>query len=183
MQKICSVEGCERVFKAKGYCNLHHLRLLRKGDAGSASLLANPRPDLCCVSGCGNTANGSKGYCKMHYGRFKKKGDPGIADPLRARPGEGHVDKNGYRVICKMNHPNSTSKQGYILEHRWVMSEHLGRPLLPGENVHHKNGVRTDNRIENLEIWVKSQPCGQRIEDMIEYATEVLQKYAPERLK
>lgn len=57
------------------------------------------------------------------------------------------------------------------------MEEVLGRHLLPGENVHHKNGVRHDNRTENLELWVTTQPKGQRPEDLLVWAAEIIKRY------
>lgn len=69
------------------------------------------------------------------------------------------------------------TKNGYILEHRKVMQDFLGRALLPFETVHHINGIRDDNRIENLELWVSHQPAGQRVDELIKWAKEILSIY------
>jgi hypothetical protein len=90
--------------------------------------------------------------------------------------GGRHIDGGGYVMVYRPDHKNAT-KKGYIGEHRLIMSDHLGRPLNKFENVHHKNGKRDDNRIENLELWNKMQPAGQRAKDKILFAKEILKLY------
>ena len=90
--------------------------------------------------------------------------------------------QNGYIVLSSPEYPGS-KYPNKTMEHVVVMARHLGRALLPGESVHHKNGIRDDNRIENLELWVKPQPTGCRVQDAVNWAKEILHRYEPEALK
>ena len=92
------------------------------------------------------------------------------------------IDKHGYVYMYYPEHPNSR-KGGKISEHTYVMSEYLGRPLKPNENVHHINGVKDDNRIENLELWCRQQPCGQRVNEKQAFYVEFISGYNGEFLQ
>ena len=64
-----------------------------------------------------------------------------------------------------------------ILEHIYIMCSHLGRNLLPNENINHINGDKLDNSLGNLELWETSQPKGQKLKDKIEFYKSFLIKY------
>ena len=134
---------------------------------------------ICSIDDC-NKKHIAKGMCQMHYRRNRLYKDPKLR-PGRPRKNTASINNNGYEVLYEPENSNA-NVNGLVLVHRKVMSEVLGRPLLKTEQVHHKNGNRSDNRIENLEMWTTHQPQGQRIEDKIQYAVEILKQYAPEKL-
>lgn len=97
----------------------------------------------------------------------------------------GAVEKttqNGYVFVKVPGHPRAHKQTGRVREHIIVMEQILGRHLLPGEEVHHKNRIRSDNRPENLELWNTSHPAGARLTDLIAWAEELLKLYAPTKL-
>lgn len=111
----------------------------------------------------------------MHRRRFLKHG---TYEPTQAALHGPTRNKDGYVLLWAPDHPDAYKPSNRIPEHRVVMEEMLGRRLLPGENVHHKNGVRHDNRPGNLELWVTHQPRGQRPEDLLIWAREIIERYA-----
>lgn len=123
----------------------------------------------CIVENC-HKKEMAGSYCSMHYQR-KRRGwshDDFLKPKIEARY---YKSPDGY--MKKFD----KGKKKIVLQHREVMEQHLGRELVKGENVHHKNGIRDDNRIENLELWITKQPYGQRVEDVLAWAYEVIERY------
>jgi hypothetical protein len=177
----CSIESCKRSRRSALYCTAHYQKFKKYGDPlGGPGSGRAVQHEFCTIEGCGKKHT-SQGMCQMHYKRNALYGDPSIVHEPK-RNGNKTINNNGYVVVYEPENPTSTAN-GFGLEHRLVMAEHLGRALTKYEQVHHKNGVRHDNRIENLELWNTKQPPGQRPEDKIQYAIEILKQYAPHLLE
>lgn len=141
---------------------------------------------ICCVCNTKFTqkrANNTE-YCSREckkLGVSRKSRGLCVRGSKKHVKGTGYITTSGYKIIS-MKHANAT-KRGQIMEHVFIMSNELGRPINKKETVHHKNGIRSDNRIENLELWSSSHPPGQRVEYKIQWCKEFLKQYDYEVIK
>jgi hypothetical protein len=166
---ICSIPGCEKRVNSFGLCGTHHRRKLKGIPMEGRGRVYGVTE--CQHDGCGR-ATVARGLCARHYQRVTD-GVPMDA-PLKADWGTGHREKSGYIVF-----EIGGRKTG---EHRLVMEQILGRRLTTDESVHHKNGFRDDNRPDNLELWSKYQPAGQRVGDKLAWARVLISRYDTEML-
>jgi hypothetical protein len=126
-------------------------------------------PKECAWEGCSKLKT-FKEYCPLHQKRYLE-GRP-MDGPAYYHKERGWTDENGYR---------RTRQNGRVrFEHRLVMEQLLGRHLLREEEVHHKNGIKTDNSPENLELWVSWK--GQRVDDLLDFVVTNYRQELLERL-
>lgn len=179
----CTVTGCNREHYGKGYCHAHYQRQ-KKGHPLDTPLRERISADaICSIDGCDRRVE-KRGYCEAHYIRLMK----GISfdKPLRTRSSPGtlwirRLDSNGYVMISvPRGTPGarpSTNLHMTMMEHRYVMQCHIGRPLLKSETVHHKDGNRQNNDLTNLELRSGAHGVGVRIEDGALAHIAYLEKY------
>ena len=172
-ERICSVDGCGRKHNGKGHCQLHNRRK-RTGVPQDMPIRRRIPGRICNAKECDRAYFG-KGLCKAHYERLRTGTTLHGRIRSKAKAGDGHRDKHGYITF---HH-----SKGKILEHHLVMEQEIGRPLFDHENVHHLNGQRSDNRLENLELWSTSQPPGQRVADKLAWCEWFQGQYVDTQLR
>lgn len=178
--RSCAVDGCDRDVKTRGWCHGHYQRWYRHGDVRADIPLRAAGP--CEIPSCGRQRY-ARGLCATHYKRMLATGDARAEEPIRSPGADGWVN-HGYLVVCVPPEDRWLSYgETQMAEHRLVMARLLERPLEPDENVHHRNGDRQDNRAQNLELWTTSQPSGQRLDDKLHHALELLRRYRPGALR
>ena len=187
----CKVEGCDKKLHGRGLCSHHYQRMYR-GMSLEAPLLRPAKRYGCKVEGC-EGKHVAKGYCRSHYERFNRKSNARgrkTKTPI-SRTTKTPINSNKddvYKKLCSGVLVGNIDPRGYerfssngeiIWAHRFVMERILGRKLTTEETVHHRNGVRHDNRPENLELWSGKHPRGARVSEQVAWAQEILAKHKP----
>ena len=180
--KPCSVDGCPNPAEARTLCHGHYLSLLRRERMADPPALET-ESQRSARSQAVPVESTLEAFVAPTSIVCECTGDVLADVPIREVEGIGYIS-HGYRGVPVPSHPETPDLRGMPRSRASIDDGRSPwKALEPDEVVHHRNGVRTDNRIENLELWSVMQPKGQRIHDKVEYARELLRRYRPDLLR
>jgi len=163
-------------YKRKKCSKCHKTFVPSSGHLKCPTCRAKERPRIKCID-CGESIIYDRERCRKCADMKQKVESNGNWKGGKTR------HKAGYVLVRVPEHPRATKNCKYVFEHILVMEEELGRYLLPEEKIHHKNGMKSDNRTSNLEVWTTAHPIGARIKDLVVWAKELLGLYDPKALR
>lgn len=176
LRPLCNIRMCDDAVVARGLCHRHYLQRWTKSPEEFGRQRTYGPSATCEADGCSRRPMG-RGYCQLHYARLLR--GQNIDGPVKV-PAR-HTTPQGYVLIGVPQDTPGARRVGkstwIMLEHRYVMQQALGRPLLDHETPHHLNGNRSDNYLSNLELWSSKQIKGQRVSDKLAFAIEILLLY------
>ena len=166
-RSICTIAGCDDPIVGKGLCDLHYRRKRSGTPMDAPRRSYNTQNGKCSMAGCDRQAR-SRGFCMSHYRRDLERRGGSDCPPRNSAPIGSKRLANGYvRVKCST---------GWVFEHRMVMEAAIGRPLTADEIVHHRDGDKQNNAIQNLELCSNlRQPPRQRLKDQLAQAQAMLE--------
>lgn len=148
----CRALNCDNAILAGGYCGKHYQRYKKYGNANEPShWQGRPKSGKDYTCGICNKVfyrriseiqKGSTHYCSRHCAFIGQKGKPKKIKP---------IEQSNWRINRK-GYLETTRQRKRILQHRLIVENHIKRPLIKGEIIHHLNGIKTDNRLENLAL-------------------------------
>jgi hypothetical protein len=178
---LCSVAECKNLSDGlHGLCKAHQGRVVRGIQVDLPIQPRRPAAGLqCSVQSCESEAV-AKGLCALHSCRSRQGRPLEAPRRLRRRPGQRLARADGYVDLVVPANTSGAKQDGRLnrlplmLEHRFVMQQHLGRPLLATETVHHRDSDKTNNSLDNLELWGGRHGKGGRLQDNLMAAIDLL---------
>jgi hypothetical protein len=179
-KKFCGFDGCDRRHYSNNLCQYHYYQ---NKEGKKLAPVKKAQKDICAYGEC-ESLRVMGSWCPEHVENEDLVGEEDRFTYLYGKWKRGQKNRHGYVIRSRRV---STADGLYVgeqrqPEHRGIMESHLGRKLLRKETVHHINGIKDDNRIENLELWSSQHPSGQRVVDKLAWAREIIELYEKDEI-